>query len=88
MKATAEELRNKFDGDVERFSDLDRGHVAAMDSPLAMELIASAALAVTPHARRALDVGCATGALLDSLRASGWRSRYSIRLSMFSMTKR
>ena len=61
MKATAEELRNKFDGDVERFSDLDRGHVAAMDSPLAMELIASAALAVTPHARRALDVGCGGG---------------------------
>lgn len=61
MKATAEELRCKFDDDVERFSDLDRGHEAAMDSPLAMELIASAAAAVTPYARRALDVGCGGG---------------------------
>ena len=61
MKATAEELRRKFDGDVERFSDLNRGHEAAMDSPLAMELIASAAQAVTPGARRALDVGCGGG---------------------------
>jgi tRNA (cmo5U34)-methyltransferase len=61
MKATAEELRCKFDDDVERFSDLDRGHEAAMDSPLAMELIASAAAAVTPGARRALDVGCGGG---------------------------
>jgi len=61
MKATAEELRRKFDGDVERFSDLERGHLAAMDSPLAMELIACAAQAVNPGARRALDVGCGAG---------------------------
>jgi tRNA (cmo5U34)-methyltransferase len=61
MKATADELREKFDADVDRFSDLERGHQAAMDSPLAMELIASAALAVTPGARRALDVGCGGG---------------------------
>jgi tRNA (cmo5U34)-methyltransferase len=61
MKATAEEIRRKFDGDVERFSDLERGHEAAMDSPLAMELIAAAAAATTPDARRALDVGCGGG---------------------------
>jgi len=61
MKATAEELQRKFDSDVERFSNLDKGHEAAMDSPLAMELIATAATTVTPHARRALDVGCGGG---------------------------
>ncbi|HEY6008211.1 MAG TPA: class I SAM-dependent methyltransferase [Geobacteraceae bacterium] len=61
MKATAEEIRRKFDDDVERFSDLERGHEAAMDSPLAMELIAAAAAATTPGARRALDVGCGGG---------------------------
>jgi len=61
MKATADEIRLKFDQDVERFSDLERGHEAAMDSPLAMELIAAAAAAVTPNARRALDVGCGGG---------------------------
>jgi tRNA (cmo5U34)-methyltransferase len=61
VKATAEEIRQKFDVDVERFSNLEKGHEAAMDSPLAMELIAAAAKAVTPHARRALDVGCGGG---------------------------
>ena len=61
MKATTEEIRRKFDEDVERFSDLERGHEAAMDSPLAMELIAAAAAGVTPAARRALDVGCGGG---------------------------
>jgi tRNA (cmo5U34)-methyltransferase len=61
MKATAEELRSKFDNDVERFSDLHRGHEAAMDSPLCMELIATAAHAATPAARHALDVGCGGG---------------------------
>ncbi len=61
MKATTEEIRRKFDVDVERFSDLERGHEAAMDSLLALELVASAAAAVTPGARRALDVGCGGG---------------------------
>lgn len=61
MKATADQIRRKFDNDVERFSDLERGHEAAMDSPLALELIANAAFTVTPGARRALDVGCGGG---------------------------
>ena len=42
MKATAEEIRRKFDEDVERFSDLEWGHEAAIGSPLALELVALA----------------------------------------------
>lgn len=61
MKATTDEIRRKFDHDVDRFSDLEKGHEAVMDSPLVMELIASAAAAVTPGARRVLDVGCGGG---------------------------
>jgi len=61
MKASADEIRRKFDRDVDRFSDLEKGHEAVMDSLLVLELISSAAAAVTPGAVRALDVGCGGG---------------------------
>lgn len=61
MKSTVEQIRQRFDNDVERFSNLEAGHTAAMDSLLAMELIARAAAAVTPAARRVLDIGCGAG---------------------------
>src|SRR3954468_20111839 len=61
MKSSADEIRQRFDADVERFSDLDTGQSATVDSPLAMALVAEAAAATTPHARHALDVGCGAG---------------------------
>jgi len=61
MKSTVDEIRARFDNDVERFSNLQTGQSAAMDAPLALELIAEAAVATTPHARRLLDVGCGAG---------------------------
>jgi len=61
MKSTADEIRARFDKDVERFSNLQTGQSAAIDAPLALELIAEAAAATTPHARRLLDVGCGAG---------------------------
>jgi tRNA (cmo5U34)-methyltransferase len=61
MKSTPEEIRRRFDADVERFSNLETGQSATVDSPLAMGLIAQAAAATTPHARRVLDVGCGAG---------------------------
>src|SRR5215471_17038304 len=61
MKSTVDEIRARFDKDVERFSNLQTGQSAAMDAPLALELIAEAAVATTPHARRLLDVGCGAG---------------------------
>ncbi len=60
-KMTVEQIRNRFDNDVERFSDLAKGHEAAVDSLVALNLITSAALAVTPHAVTLLDVGCGAG---------------------------
>ncbi len=71
MKSTPQEIRERFDADVERFSNLETGQSATVDSPLAMDLIAQAAAAVTPHAQRVLDVGCGAGnytlKLLDRL---------------------
>ncbi len=61
MKSTVEQIRHRFDKDVERFSNLETGQTAAMDAPLCMELVASAAAAVTPQARAVLDIGCGAG---------------------------
>ena len=61
MKSTVEEIRRRFDADVERFSNLETGQSATVDAPLAMTLVAEAAAATTPHARHVLDVGCGAG---------------------------
>jgi tRNA (cmo5U34)-methyltransferase len=60
-KSSPDEIRARFDADVERFSNLDTGQSATLDAPLVLELITQAAGAVTPHARAALDVGCGAG---------------------------
>lgn len=61
MKSTVNEIRARFDADVERFSNLDSGQVAAMDSPLHMTLVAQAAAVVNPQPQRVLDIGCGAG---------------------------
>ncbi len=61
MKSTVEEIRARFDADVERFSNLETGQTATVDARLAMELIAQAAGASTPDAKSLLDVGCGAG---------------------------
>ncbi len=60
-KSTVEEIRARFDADVERFSNLETGQAAALDSPLHMELLTAAAVGVTPRARHVLDLGCGAG---------------------------
>jgi tRNA (cmo5U34)-methyltransferase len=61
MKSTVDEIRQRFDADVERFSNLETGQSATVDAPLAMALVAEAAAVTTPHARHILDVGCGAG---------------------------
>src|SRR3954470_12986379 len=61
MKSSVDEIRRRFDGDVERFSILEAGQSATVDAPLAMALVAQAAAVTTPHARHVLDVGCGAG---------------------------
>jgi tRNA (cmo5U34)-methyltransferase len=60
-KSSVDDIRRRFDADVERFSNLDAGQSATVDAPVAMGLVAAAAAAVTPHARHVLDVGCGAG---------------------------
>jgi tRNA (cmo5U34)-methyltransferase len=61
MKSTVEEIRARFDQEVERFSNLETGQSATVDAPLALELIQKAAAKVCPKAKRLLDVGCGAG---------------------------
>jgi tRNA (cmo5U34)-methyltransferase len=60
-KFSINEIRKRFDGDVERFSNLETGQSATIDAPLAMELITQAAFQSNPHIRRVLDIGCGAG---------------------------
>ena len=61
MKSTPDEIRQRFDCEVERFSNLQTGQSATIDAPLVLDLISSAAAATTPHGRTLLDVGCGAG---------------------------
>jgi tRNA (cmo5U34)-methyltransferase len=60
-KSTNEEIRSRFDNDVERFSNLETGQAATIDAPLTMELITQAAIEATPLINRCLDIGCGAG---------------------------
>ena len=60
-KSTVEQIRERFDKDVERFSNLETGQSATMDAPLCLELIAKSAAASTPNAQAVLDIGCGAG---------------------------
>lgn len=60
-KSTVEQIRERFDNDVERFSNLETGQSATIDAPLSLALIAAAAARVTPGAVSLLDIGCGAG---------------------------
>jgi tRNA (cmo5U34)-methyltransferase len=61
QKSSVEAIKSRFDQDVERFSSLDAGQTTTIDGPLTMSLIAQAAVKVTPHIQRVLDIGCGAG---------------------------
>jgi len=60
-KSSTDDIRRRFDVDVERFSKLETGQQAAMDAPLILDLVArSAAHHLRPGAAT-LDLGCGAG---------------------------
>ena len=61
QKSTVEEIRQRFDAEIDRYTNLETGQVATVDAPLAMSLVAEAAAVTTPHAKDLLDVGCGGG---------------------------
>ena len=60
-KSTVQEIRERFDKDVERFSNLDTGQVSTIDAVFSMELLTESALRLTPDAENLLDIGCGAG---------------------------
>jgi tRNA (cmo5U34)-methyltransferase len=60
-KSTVTEIRERFDNEVERFSNLDTGQVATIDAALSLELLTSAAKVIKPEATTILDLGCGAG---------------------------
>jgi len=60
-KATNQEIRERFDKDTDRFSNLETGQLTTIDAPLTMELCTEAAKYANPNATELLDIGCGAG---------------------------
>lgn len=60
-KSTVEEIKERFDHDVERFSNLDTGQLATIDAKISLELITEASKRIAPNAENLLDIGCGAG---------------------------
>ena len=60
-KSSVAEIRERFDKDVERFSNLDTGQLTTIDAKISLELITEAARRIVPNAEQLLDIGCGAG---------------------------
>lgn len=60
-KSTTEEIKDRFDKDVERFSNLDTGQVSTVDAAISLEVITESAKRIKPDARDLLDIGAGAG---------------------------
>ena len=60
-KSTLEEIRQRFDHELERFSQLEKGQQATVDAPLVLELVAEAAATHLRAGDAILDLGCGAG---------------------------
>jgi tRNA (cmo5U34)-methyltransferase len=60
-KSNPEEIRQKFNSLVSRYSDIHAGQNTAVDSAFIAELIAQVAANVNPAAGEILDIGCGAG---------------------------
>lgn len=60
-KSTVEEIKQRFDNDVERFSNLDTGQISTIDAKISLELITEASKRIVPNAKNLLDIGCGAG---------------------------
>ncbi|NNV55092.1 class I SAM-dependent methyltransferase [Limnovirga soli] len=60
-KSTVAEIKERFDNDVERFSNLDTGQLSTIDATVSLELITESAKRIVPDATNLLDIGCGGG---------------------------
>src|ERR1700733_5960030 len=60
-KSTLEEIRLRFDQDVERFSNLETGQQATIDAPLVLDLVAQTCARHLRPQSTVVDLGCGAG---------------------------
>lgn len=60
-KSSVLEIKERFDQDVERFSNLDTGQLSTIDAKISLELITESAKRIIPKAKNVLDIGCGGG---------------------------
>jgi tRNA (cmo5U34)-methyltransferase len=60
-KSTVKEIKERFDNDVERFSNLETGQIATIDAKISLELLTEASKRINPNAKNLLDIGCGAG---------------------------
>lgn len=60
-KSTTQEIQERFDKDVERFSNLETGQLSTIDAKISLELITEASKRIVPNAQNVLDIGCGAG---------------------------
>ncbi|RAP33297.1 class I SAM-dependent methyltransferase [Candidatus Marinamargulisbacteria bacterium SCGC AG-439-L15] len=60
-KSTVNEIKARFDSEVDRFSNLETGQSATIDAPLVLDLITDAACATNKTPGHILDIGCGAG---------------------------
>jgi tRNA (cmo5U34)-methyltransferase len=61
VESTVDQIRKRFDNDVERFSNLETGQTATIDAAMVLDLIAQVVARTNPDAQSILDVGCGAG---------------------------
>ena len=60
-KSTTNQIQQRFDNDVERFSQLETGQQATIDAPLVLDLVAHTAATYLQPGNTLLDLGCGAG---------------------------
>jgi len=87
-KSTLEEIRARFDHDVERFSNLETGQKAVIDAPLILELVAKTCARHLQPGSAVLDLGCGAGNFtLSVLQEVGQLSCHLVDLSQPMLTR-
>ncbi len=60
-KSTLKEIEERFDNDVERFSNLETAQATTLDARYNMDLITDSISAIYSHKINVLDIGCGAG---------------------------
>ncbi len=60
-KSTVDQIKARFDQDVERFSNLETAQQAVIDASIMLELISKLAVSIKADAENMLDIGSGAG---------------------------